>query len=97
MFHLIIQALLLRRERVEDDRGPVAIAIAHPYSQIVMKLLALRDLQDDDAKQRGQHGAYDISRCVAMMTTEEWEQGLEIRGKYRDDAAIIEARQITGE
>jgi hypothetical protein len=79
---------------ISDEAGTVQVRVPHPYSQMVLKLFALRDRLYDETKQFGKHHAYDIYRCLAMMTYEEWDQAREIRERYEIDPTMREAKQI---
>ncbi len=90
---------------VEDHAQPidiggdesVVIYLPHPFSYLLLKLFALRDLIDDETKGRGTHHAFDIYRTIAMMTAEEWEEAVAMQVRYAGLAPVAEAGRLVGE
>lgn len=76
---------------------PLEIYLPHPFSYLVMKLFALRDRLEDEAKDFGAYHAFDIYRIMAMMTEKEWNEAINLRENYRIAPKIIEAAEIAGE
>ncbi len=62
-----------------------------------MKLFALRDRLEDEAKDFGAYHAFDIYRIIAMMTENEWNEAINLRENYRNAPKIIEVAEIVGE
>jgi hypothetical protein len=82
--------------KVGDDDA-AEIFVPHPFSYLLMKLFALRDRLEDEAKDFGAYHAFDIYRVIAMMTETEWEQACTMRDKFAGESKIREAGQIIGE
>jgi hypothetical protein len=77
-----------------SDKETLEIYLPHPFTYLVMKLFALRDRLEDEAKDSGAYHAFDIYRIVALITEKEWEQSVELYKKYADDSKIKEASEI---
>jgi hypothetical protein len=71
----------------EEGESPLVIYLPHPFSYLVMKLFALRDRLEDEEQDFGAYHAFDVYRIVGMMTENEWNQAVELHGRYRDDLA----------
>lgn len=76
---------------------PVIVYLPHPFSYLLLKLFALRDLLDNEAKGRGAYHAFDIYRTVAMMTSGEWEEAVQMRGRYAATDPVLEAGRLVEE
>ena len=61
---------------------------------MLLKLFALRDQIDNEAKEFGRHHAFDIYSTWAMMTEEEFQQAEQLRADYSKVAVLIEAIEI---
>lgn len=73
------------------------VFLPHPFSFIMMKLFALRDRKNDPEKDYGRHHALDIYTIMAMMTSREWEESIQLSEKYRSCAKVQEAVCIVNE
>ena len=76
---------------------PVVVYLPHPFSYLLLKLFALRDLLDNEAKGRGAYHAFDIYRTIAMMTSGEWEEAVQMRGQYAATEPVAEAGRLVKE
>ena len=69
----------------------------------MMKLFAFRDRATgekgagDDAKKYGRYHALDLYTVIGTAGETEWEQALDLRDRYRREAAMIEAVRIVQE
>ena len=81
----------------EEGESPLVIYLPHPFSYLVMKLFALRDRLEDEEQDFGAYHAFDIYRIVGMITENEWNQAVELHGRYRDAPKIREAEEISGD
>ena len=82
---------------IESSGRQGEVFLPHPFSFIMMKLFALRDRQDDPEKDYGRHHALDIYTIVAMMTSREWEESLQLAEKYKHSSKAQEAAGIVKE
>jgi hypothetical protein len=82
---------------IESSGRQGEVFLPHPFSFIMMKLFALRDRQDDPEKDYGRHHALDIYTIVAMMTSREWEESLQLAEKYKHSSKAQEASGIVHE
>jgi len=73
----------------------VTVFVPHPFSYIVLKLFAFRDRRDDPEKLYGSYHAFDIYNSLAMMTEEQFDQGVELRERFADHDQLREAQSIT--
>jgi hypothetical protein len=83
--------------KLGHDGSEVEVLVPHPFSYIVLKLFAFRDRRDDPEKLYGRYHSFDIYTALAMMTEAEFEQGLELRGRYADTDQMREAGEIARE
>jgi len=81
----------------EEGESPLVIYLPHPFSYLVMKLFALRDRLEDEEQDFGAYHAFDVYRIVGMMTENEWNQAVELHGRYRAAPKIREAEEISGD
>jgi hypothetical protein len=81
----------------EDGEPALEIYLPHPFSYLVMKLFALKDRLEDEAKDFGAYHAFDIYRIIGMMTEQEWNEALDLKARFRDQPKIKEAAKIAGE
>lgn len=98
--HTTPEALTVEELAQPIDLGgdePVVVYLPHPFSYLLLKLFALRDLLDDEAKGRGAYHAFDIYRTVAMMTSGEWEEAIQMRGRYAATEPVAEAGRLVEE
>lgn len=91
---LTIEENLLPINIAGNDENPLEIYLPQPFSYLVMKLFALRDRLEDEAKDFGAYHAFDIYRVIAMMTEKEWNEAVKLRENYRNAPKIIEAAEI---
>lgn len=98
--HTTPEALTVEDHAQPVDIGgdePIVVYLPHPFSYLLLKLFALRDLLDDETKGRGTHHAFDIYRTIAMMTAGEWEEAVRMRVRYAVSAPIVEAGRLVEE
>ncbi|MCA1615157.1 MAG: nucleotidyltransferase family protein [Acidobacteria bacterium] len=98
--HTTPEALTVEDHAQPVDVGgdePAVVYLPHPFSYLLLKLFALRDLLDDEAKGRGTHHAFDIYRTVAMMTSGEWQEALQMRERYAATDPVAEAGVLVEE
>lgn len=82
---------------IESSGRHGAVFLPHPFSFIMMKLFALHDRQNDPEKDYGRHHALDIYTIVAMMTSREWEESVQLAEKYKHNRKMQEAAVIVHE
>ena len=87
---LTVEEHLLTVNIGEADKR-VEVFLPHPFSYVMLKLFALRDQMDDDAKKFGRYHAFDIYSTWAMMTEDEFEQAEQLRATYSDLGVMPEA------
>lgn len=96
--HTTPEALTIEEHLVAVDVGesgqPVEVLLPHPFSYTLLKLFALRDQIDNDAKDFGRHHAFDIYMTWAMMIEEEFSQAEGLRRQYADLGVMPEAIEI---
>jgi hypothetical protein len=90
---LTVEEHLLAVNIGETDKR-VEVFLPHPFSYVMLKLFALRDQIDSEAKEFGRHHAFDIYSTWAMMTEEEFEQAEDLRRRYADLGVMPEAIRI---
>jgi len=90
---LTVEEHLLAVNIGEADRR-IEIFLPHPFSYVMLKLFALRDQIDNEAKKFGRHHAFDIYSTWAMMTEEEFGQAEDLRQQYADVGVMPEAIEI---
>lgn len=73
------------------------IFIPQPYTFLTMKLFAFRDRMHDANKDFGRYHALDLYTILASTTEDEWNLALELKDRYRDDKAIVEAGRLVSE
>lgn len=98
--HTTPEALTVEDHAQPIDVGgdePVVVYLPHPFSYLLLKLFALRDLLDDEAKGRGAYHAFDIYRTVAMMTSGEWEEAVQMQRRYSATEPVAEAGRLVKE
>ena len=66
----------------------------HPFSYLMMKLVAFDDRKHDERKDVGRHHAMDLYRIIAMMTQSEYEETLLLGKTYSEDARFNKVQQI---
>jgi hypothetical protein len=92
---LTVEEHLLAVNIGEADK-PIEVFLPHPFSYTMLKLFALRDQIDSEAKDFGRHHAFDIYTTWAMMTEEEFIQAEDLRRRYADVGVMPEAIGIAG-
>lgn len=98
--HTTPEALTVEDHAQPIDVGgdePAVVYLPHPFSYLLLKLFALRDLLDDEAKGRGTHHAFDIYCTIAMMTSGEWEEAVRMRERYAAAGPVAEAGRLVEE
>jgi hypothetical protein len=90
---LTVEEHLLAVNIGETDKA-VEVFLPHPFSYVMLKLFALRDQIDNEAKEFGRHHAFDIYSTWAMMTEEEFGQAEDLRLQYADLGVMPEAIEI---
>ncbi len=73
------------------------VYLPHPFSFVMMKLFALRDRQNDEAKDYGRHHALDLYTCIALMTEEEWEASKKFKNNFSQNESFKEGSVIANE
>lgn len=79
------------------DGAEVDVFVPHPFSYVILKLFAFRDRRNDPDKLRGAYHAFDIYNSIAMMTAEEFEQGISLRDRFVEHQELLEAQRIGAE
>ncbi|MGH9970545.1 MAG: hypothetical protein ACREBG_22515 [Pyrinomonadaceae bacterium] len=79
---------------IGDGDKPIEVFLPHPFSYALLKLFALRDQVNSEAKEFGRHHAFDIYMTWAMMTEEEFAQAEELRRQYAEVGVMPEAVDI---
>ena len=96
--HTTPEAVTIEEHLIAVDIGEagqsVEVLLPHPFSYTLLKLFALRDQKDNEAKEFGRHHAFDIYTTWAMMTEEELIQAEELRTQYADAEIMSEAIKI---
>lgn len=90
---LTVEEHLLAVNIGEADKS-VEVFLPHPFSYVMLKLFALRDQIDNEAKEFGRHHAFDIYSTWAMMTEDEFGQAEGLRRQYADVGVMPEAIEI---
>lgn len=90
---LTVEEHLLAVNIGEADRR-IEIFLPHPFSYVMLKLFALRDQIDNEAKKFGRHHAFDIYSTWAMMAEEEFGEAEDLRQQYADVGVMPEAIEI---
>ena len=96
--HTTPEALTVEEHLLAVDIGDadkhIEVFLPHPFSYVLLKLFALRDQIDNEAKKFGRHHAFDIYSTWAMMTEEEFAQAEQLRGSYAEVGVMPEALEI---
>ena len=96
--HTTPEALTVEEHLLPVDIGEaderVEVFLPHPFTYVLLKLFALRDQIDNEAKDFGRHHAFDIYSTWAMMMEEEFAQAEQLRGAYANVGVMAEALQI---
>jgi hypothetical protein len=96
--HTTPEALTIEEHLISVNIGeadkPIEVFLPHPFSYTLLKLFALRDQIDNEAKEFGRHHAFDIYTTWAMMTEEEFVQAEDLRQRYADIGVMPEAIKI---
>ena len=96
--HTTPEALTIEEHLISVNIGeadkPIEVFLPHPFSYTLLKLFALRDQIDNEAKEFGRHHAFDIYTTWAMMTEEEFVQAEDLRQRYADVGVMPEAIEI---
>lgn len=98
--YLTEEAITIEEKLISINIGeeePIEIFLPHPFSYLILKLFALRDLRDEEDKDLGAHHAFDIYRIYGMMSEEEFREAVELSVKYSDHPKIKETAQIVNE
>jgi hypothetical protein len=99
--HVALEALTLDENlltlEISDGQYTATVYSPHPYTFLVLKLHAYRDLREKEAKDFGRHHAFDLYRILAMITKREWEEAEALRDRYQEHDPIREAGQIVKE
>lgn len=76
---------------ISEDRSAVCVYLPHPFSYLILKLIALRDrLARREAE--GKYHALDLYTIWASITEPEWEQALRMRGRFAAHPVMQDAR-----
>jgi hypothetical protein len=96
--HTTPEAVTIEEYLLSLDIGetgkPIEVFLPHPFSYTMLKLYALRDQIDNEAKEFGHHHAFDIYTTWGMMMEEEFVQAEELRIQYADVNVMSEAIRI---
>jgi hypothetical protein len=96
--HTTPEALTVEEHLLAVDIGEtekrVEVFLPHPFSYVLLKLFALRDQIDKEAKEFGRHHAFDIYSTWAMMTEEQFAQAEQLHRTYADVGVMPEALEI---
>ena len=96
--HTTPEAVTIEEHLISVDIGevsqPIEVFLPHPFSYTLLKLFALRDQVDNEAKEFGRHHAFDIYTTWAMMTEEELIRAEELRTQYANADIMSEAIKI---
>jgi hypothetical protein len=99
--HTTPEALTIEEHLISVDIGeadqPIEVFLPHPFSYTLLKLFALRDQIENEAKKFGRHHASDIYATWAMMTEDEFAQAEDLRRDYADLGVMPEALEIAAE
>jgi hypothetical protein len=99
--HTTPEAVTIEEHLISVDIGeadrPIEVFLPHPFSYALLKLFALKDQIDNEAKEFGRHHAFDIYTTWSMMTEEEFTQAEDLRRQYADVGVMPEAIAIAGE
>lgn len=90
---LTVEEHLLALDIGEADKR-VEVFLPHPFSYVILKLFALRDQIDNEAKEFGRHHSFDIYSTWAMMTEVEFAQAEQLREAYAEVGVMPEALEI---
>ncbi len=73
--------------------GPhsAVILIPQAFSYMMMKLFAFHDRRNDPQKDLGQHHALDLYRTIAMMTEDEHEVAIRLKGQHKQNPEVLKA------
>ncbi len=93
--HTTPEAVTIEEHLLSLDIGksdkPIEVFLPHPFSYTMLKLFALRDQIDNEAKEFGRHQAFDIYTTWAMMTAEEFAEAEDLRKQYAQVGVMPEA------
>lgn len=96
--HVAPEALTLDENplsiEISDGHDTVTIYSPHPYTFLVLKLHAYRDLREKEAKDFGRHHAFDLYRILALITEDEWGEAEKLRDQYQHHQPIQVACKI---
>jgi hypothetical protein len=79
---------------IGGDGATLIVYLPHPFSYLVLKLFALRDQVEDEAREYGRYSAFDIFTTIATMTQREWEQATTMKVEHASDEQVVEAARI---
>lgn len=84
--HTTPEALTVEENALPLDIGskedPLVVYVPHPFSYLLLKLFALRDQLENEAKGFGAYHAFDIYRTVGLATAVEWDEACALRDRY---------------
>jgi len=72
------------------------IFLPHPYTFLMMKLFAFRDLYGNENKDFGRYHALDLYTILATMTETEWNEALGYRNEFISEPYVREAGRMVG-
>jgi hypothetical protein len=99
--HTTPEAMTIEEHLISVNIGepdqPLEVFLPHSFSYTLLKLFALRDQIENEAKKFGRHHAFDIYTTWAMMTEEEFVKAEDLRRQYADVGVMPEGIAIAGE
>jgi hypothetical protein len=79
------------------DAEATHVHVPHPYTFLLLKLFAFRDLSHDAGKEFGRYHAFDLYRIIAMMNEQEYEDAERFRDRFEGEDIVKSARRIVAE
>jgi hypothetical protein len=96
--HITPEALTVEEHllglKIGETDNPVEVFLPHPFSYVLLKLFALRDLLENKEKDFGRNHAFDLYLTWSMMTEDEFAQAEQLRAAYSSVGVLIEAIEI---
>ena len=86
--------VMLAGKLASGESWQAEVFLPHPYTFLMMKLIAFRDRLDDADKEFGRYHALDLYTILATTTEEESKYALELRDQYGDEPYVMEARRL---
>jgi hypothetical protein len=95
-FHgrLTPEAFAVADTPIAIDLGAGLTYVPHPFAYLILKLFALRDRLGDPSSNEGKYHALDLYTIWALITEQEWDEVITLRGRYDSHAIMGEVRAI---